>query len=124
MRLDKDCVRDLMIYVEENATLDADIDVSGIQLTDFSTEEILYTAIKLIEAKFLIGKCKWDIMGNPLIHVNAITWEGHEFLDTIRDNAVWQETKKRISRFAAVSVNILSSVSAQVISQLIKNQLS
>lgn len=45
-----------------------------------------------------------------------LTLEGHKFLDNIRDNKVWQNTKDIISKFENVSLNIISSVAANLIS--------
>nr|WGD84452.1 DUF2513 domain-containing protein [Bacillus subtilis] len=48
-----------------------------------------------------------------------ITWDGHQFLDTIRDNAVWSKTKDAVKSLSSVSLSILSNVGESITKKLI-----
>lgn len=117
MRLLHDCVRDVMLFVEENLEYDNVLMTSFIQehLSDYSIEDINYTCKKLSEAGYL----KIDVDMLDTITVIKMTYDGHVFLDNIRDNNVWAETKSKISKIASVSLPIIQ----QVASQLICNKL-
>lgn len=40
----------------------------------------------------------------------GLTWSGHEFLNTIRDEKVWRETKNAISGLASTSLEVVKQV--------------
>ena len=89
MKLNHDCVRDLLLYIEENSSYNERLHLNTITIKDYSTENIIYTADKLIEAGYL--DCIRSVLMNsrmPDIKVKSITYEGHKFLDNIRDNKV------------------------------------
>lgn len=124
MQLNHDCVRDVLLYVEENANYNVRISTNSIKLKDYSIEEIVYTIEKLSEADFL-NMTSVSTMGKqiPGYIVKSITYKGHEFLDNIKDNSVWSDTKKQLSKFSSTSLSIISSVAAQVLSAKIKLHL-
>lgn len=125
MKLNHDCVRDLMLYIEENSSYSNKIDLDTVILKNYSTEELLYTADKLIEAHFL--DCIRSIRYSnslPNIVVKSITFEGHNFLDNIRDNTVWKNTKNILSKFTSTSIAMVGDIASQVISKIISQQLN
>lgn len=58
-----------------------------------------------------------------LFTVSGITWQGHRFLDTVRDNKVWSDTKSVVSKFSSVSISMVETIASNVITQLINKQL-
>lgn len=93
MKRNWDTIRELLTKVEE-CTLPADM----IQLQDFPTDrsaEISYHMKLLIEAGLVSGQMI-NTMGPEVKDFLAeqLTWNGHEFLDSIRSDTVWQKTKK------------------------------
>ncbi|MFS8541588.1 MAG: DUF2513 domain-containing protein [Tissierellales bacterium] len=124
MKLNHECVRDLMLYIEENLEYGYLIKVNDVKIKDYSQDEIIYAADKLLEAGYLDGQKIVTLSDKiPEITITSITWNGHQFLDNIRDNKVWEHTKSILSKFSSVSINIISNVAAQVISNLIKTQV-
>ncbi|WP_143454637.1 DUF2513 domain-containing protein [Ligilactobacillus salivarius] len=82
-----------------------------------------YTVLKLKEANFIDGDVWWTNNSPARIMVDNLTYEGHKFLDNIRDDKVWKDTKTILSKFSSVSLNFVSSVASDVISRLIQKQL-
>lgn len=100
------------------------MDFSVAEIRDYAREDILYTADKLLEAGYLDGSRKNYIgSSSPDIRITSITWSGHQFLDNIRDEGVWKNTKAVLSKFSSVSLSFVSSIASQVITSLIQNQL-
>lgn len=124
MKLSHECVRDVLIYVEENLDYGYYMDFSDVKLKSYTQEELLYAADKLLEANFLSGS-RENFISSPLpsIRITSLTWEGHQFLDNIRDDGVWKNTKKVISKFSSVSLSLIGNIASQVITSLIQNQL-
>ncbi len=113
MKLLHDCVRDVMLCIEENLDDGQTISTTYIfeTLKDYSLKDINYTCKKLKEAGYLI--IEQFIGGN--IMVRDITYSGHQFLDSIRDNNIWIKTKSKISKLAGVSLPIIQQVATQMI---------
>ena len=108
MKLNHDCVRLLMLEFEENLGLNDDIclsDIKSSKIADkFGQNETIHCVTKLIENEYLIGSIQrgdgeiWDIV------VSSISFSGHEFLDNIRDDGIWKDTKAKISQLAAAFI--------------------
>lgn len=124
MQLNHDCVRDVLLYIESNANYQVKLSSNSMKIKDYATEEIVYTIERLSEADFLNVTPITSIgMHFPGYIVKSITYKGHEFLDNIKDNNVWADTKKQLSKFSSTSLGIISSVAAQVLSAKIKLHL-
>lgn len=126
MKLDNNCVRDLLLYIEEETDLSESICIESIPNLSYSADDLLYTAMKLQEAGYVNADVErtYDIEnGGYSITVFDLTWQGHKFLDNIRDNAVWKTTKGIVSKFSSVSLGIIESVAAQVITNMINQHL-
>lgn len=122
MKLNQECIRDLLLYLEDNLSYKHDININGLKLKEYSEEELIYTAERLIEANLISCVCAkgFDI---PVIIARSITYSGHQFLDNIRDDGVWKETKKITSKVASTSIQIISDIASQVISNIISKQM-
>lgn len=130
MRLNHDCIRDVMLAVENDLQFTR---VSILRLADetdnflrendlpkYKSEDLLYTTSKLIEAGYLNGVLsETDQLGIENVYIDSITWEGHNFLDTVRDPKIWKATKKIVSHLESVSITILSKVGTGVLNHVI-----
>lgn len=123
MKLNHDCIRDLMLFAEENLNMKNYIRCSSLELPPYNEDEIVYTAFKLIEAGYLEGNPLKFLNGGRDATISSITWQGHEFLDNIRDDGVWKNTKEKLNKFSSVSIGIVSNVASQVLTNIINQQL-
>ncbi|MEQ2870605.1 DUF2513 domain-containing protein [Ligilactobacillus ruminis] len=128
MKLDHDLVRCVLLAIEESENI---VGINENELLDYlkkhgsynDRNSIAYTVSKLKEANFITGNVQWANDSPALIMAGNLTYEGHKFLDNIRDDKVWKDTKTILSRFSSVSLSFVSSVASNVISQLIQKQL-
>ena len=124
MKLNHNCIRDFLLYAEQTLDYKTKIFSTDLKL-DYPAEELLYTMDKLLEAGYIEGMKKSFIGSDlPQIAITSITWEGHQFMDNIRDDGVWKETKTILGKFSSVSVGIVGNVASQVITSLIQKQLA
>jgi len=49
-------------------------------------------------------------MDAPAPAISRLTWEGHEFVDNIRDPGVWKNVKERIKGLPSVAVTIVAQL--------------
>jgi len=96
MKRNMDLVRDILLIVESTP---ANQHVGNIEPENYSDAEVLEHLEMLIDAKFLDGKVVRSGAGDERIyhvHVSALTWQGREFIDSVRNDALWQKTKSTI----------------------------
>ena len=124
MRLNHDCVRAVLLFLEENLGYTRGMDFEEIKLNGFTADDVIYSLIKLKQANYISG----DVIIDPDLEdvegcVTGITWEGHKFLDTVRDNKVWGKTKTVLSKVSSASISFVSSVASQVLATLISQYM-
>lgn len=124
MKLNQDCIRDLLLYLEENLSYQNIVTINNMSLKNYSTSNLVYTADKLIEAGYLdCIKSRSMDEECPTIIAKSITYAGHQFLDNIRDDTVFAKTKSVLSGLKSVSVEIISETASKVITNMINQQL-
>lgn len=119
MKLNHECIRDLLLYIKENLTYNDELEINKISLNNYSLEELLYTTEKLVEADYLTCYTIEIDDEYSILLVQSITYKGHHFLDTVRDNKVWSKTKNILSFLKSVSIEITSETASKVINHLI-----
>lgn len=110
MKLDFDTVRTVLLEIEEKT----DLDNSLIYEKSETEPEIFYTLLKLNEAELINSVEVNTWIGVVQIDVKSLTYEGHKFLDTIRDPKVIRQTKEKLKTFSSVSFEIFSKVAGQI----------
>lgn len=56
--------------------------------------------------------------------VGSLTWEGHVFLDKIRENTIWNRTKKKIKENALpFTIEVIKSVATAIINKRLEGLL-
>lgn len=126
MKLNQDCIRQVLLDIEQNVELETvgyEQAISQKTFETFSREEIIYSIMKLKEANYINASIR-NISGSgfPLILFGSITWEGHKFLDNVRDSQVWSKTKAVAKHLESVSITLISNIASQVITNLIEKE--
>lgn len=136
MRLNHDCIRSVLLYVEESVSYElissGKTKIVSVILNDlydslpeYHQEDIWYTVLKLFEGKYVEG---WKIPKEnnnkmSMCRIEGLTLKGHELIDNIRSESIWNEAKKRTSKMASVSIDILSKVAGTVIAEFAKGAI-
>lgn len=96
MKRNLDLVRDILLFVESKSET---ADYFKVQIDGYGQREINYHVYLLMQQEFITGT------EPPLRHatvvVTGLTWTGHEYLDTVRSDNVWQKTKERLQGTAS-----------------------
>ncbi|MAW98387.1 MAG: hypothetical protein CMN72_01805 [Sphingomonas sp.] len=118
---DMNVIRDLLLEIEGGRNvfhlLDQEMaDALGLPLADasLSAEDVAkleYHLTLLSEAKFISLTRRsggyWVIEG--------ITWEGHDFLDSVRDPRIWKLTKAGAEQAGGFSVEMLKALAKGIL---------
>lgn len=121
MKLNHDCVRELLLELEEGLLVHENILLPSFKelktVHQFGFDETFYCYLKLLEAGYLNGNYKYASEGLIHLSISSITWDGHQFLDTIRDNEIWSKTKKAVSSLSSTSISLMSTLGTEFLKQ-------
>lgn len=125
MRLNPDCIRDILLYIEENTTyngyLEFPISVNSFEIDffkNYSPDVVIYH-FHLCQD---YGYIKTNRGSNLYKFVERLTPLGHEFLENIRLDTTWNKTKDTAKKLGVSSLNGLKDIAVQVISNVISNK--
>jgi hypothetical protein len=142
MKLNYDCVRDVLLTLEDTldikeltynlgegeeshfnfSTTDIEIIAKHERLKSYPKTDIFYSIHKLYEADYIVaGQVNAENLTRYLIQ--DITYNGHEFLQSIKSDTVWNDVKKVSSKVGTMSFPIISSIASNVIAKLISTSL-
>ncbi len=134
MKLNYDCVRDVLLALEDNLALeefenDGDtslsfsyININGLTKIDnlkkYSKKDILYSVNKLNEAEYISAE---GCYGNDTCDylISDITYKGHEFLQSIKSDTTWNDVKNVTKKVGSISFPIISSIASSILSKVI-----
>lgn len=96
MKLNPDCIRDILLFVEKHTDLNHHVTISRNKaeslIPGYSAEEIMYHAEQCKLSGFF-QRATHDITGN--ISISYLSPEGHEFLENIKPVPVWEKIKSK-----------------------------
>lgn len=141
MKLNLDCVRQILLCVEENTGLrkycffiDSGLEESEIiigsspipppdyqtdLLKKFDNDELIYHINYCFQADLLSTDRP---LGVYQIFISDLTPKGHNFLENIRDNKVWSGVKGVAAKVGSKSLDAVIQIASNVITELIKAQ--
>lgn len=130
MKMDIDCLRDILLQAEEGfILLPAPIrDWETMELVEskslpsgrypyiekYEVEKLIYHSELLAEINFI----KLDIF-NEAHKITNLTAEGHFFLEDIRNNNIWNKTKEISTKIGVGSIKALKDIAVNVVTSAI-----
>ncbi|MBC3899704.1 MAG: DUF2513 domain-containing protein [Firmicutes bacterium] len=124
MKLNHECIRDLLLYLEDNLLFTSHLCANDLEIFPYESVDIIYAAARLSEAKYLeTTQMSYSHDTIPIIHIHSLTWDGHKLLDNIRDENVWSNTKSMVTQFSSVSIGIIDNVSNKIITKMINEHI-
>lgn len=122
MKIDNECVRDILFAIEKNSTYSSAAyintsDLEDAKLSAYGSEKLNY------HIRYLYMK---ELIFNPLPHsVNRydLTPEGHEFLSNIRDDNNWHKIKSVSASIGFAGLKVISAIAEGVATAAINQKL-
>jgi len=123
MKFNPEIARDILLDIEELHQYPESFIFSAPEKFNrakkYDIDNISYHCDKLAEA----GYIKWEPQyASDVLYIgfiNGLTYDGHQFLETVRSEKIWRETKDRTKKLGAVTINILSQIASNIISEMI-----
>lgn len=131
MKLNYNCIRDVMLVCEDLLVLTPDLEFECISPDDihstipsYSIEEIVYVLMLLDEAGYL--HCLYSESDDQISEMTVLrlTYSGHQLLDTIRPEPIWKKTINILSKAGAVTLPLISDTASSLLTSLISGFLS
>ena len=126
MKRDMDLIRDLLLKIEDGQR---SFDLLTPEVAEILGEngddrlprqqaELLEYHLTLLDSAGLITiQAK---LSGAVWQIGQITWAGHDFLDTIRDPAIWRATKAGAKQAGGFSLDLLKALAKGLIKKKIE----
>ena len=125
MTLDNECIRTVMLELESFEIGVYSVSDFKISINKYSFDKTAYTLLKLLEAGFINATSIRTQDGAPHIsNIFDLTFSGHEFLSTIKDDENWNKIKKGASVLKNFSLEALKAVASGITGTAIKSFMS
>ena len=122
MKRDMDLVRYILLKVE---SADRPIWVSEL-VCDMWPKNVVTYHLEMMDAHGLIDGHAFKAAGDVTVkyRVDVITWDGYDFLDSIRDDGVYEKTKRVISdTVSSVTLDTFKEVAKMIAIGMIKSAI-
>ena len=129
MRLNHDLIRDLLLALEDNLTLGENglpcrftlNDLLNVEkIAKYPSPEIIYTTQRLIEAGYISAKMLCASNQLHELTYSHLTFDGHQYLDSIRDKEVWDSVKAGLSKVGgSAGLSLILNIANSVIRRII-----
>lgn len=122
MKMNPECIRDILFTVEESSTYEHACYLYYSQfdkLSKYDKDTILYHARICTMYGYIFTPTEYQNNPKSELHVD-LTPAGHEFLSNVRSDSVWKNTVKVAGKIGSVSLDMLSKISANILTELIK----
>ena len=126
MKINYDCVRDVLLYLESRPAYDHNHQaiyqifefgkLPNHLLINYSEDDIMYSLSQLMQSCMINAKDR-STMSGPCIFYSGISPSGHELLSNIQNENIWTKVKETAKSIGGVSLPILSALATSVISK-------
>lgn len=138
MRLNKDCIRDLLLLIENKCvyyehpkfgTLLYTMSFNQVckfeEMSTYNEDDIRYTIAKMFEGHYIEGHISPanSYLNFNTVNIEGLTLIGHDLLDNIRPETVWQETKSIMGKVGDFSLKIMSQVAGETMAAYTKSMM-
>lgn len=141
MKLNPDCVRDVMIALEDGLSVEREPDrftfismntsnVANILNADgpvYTSNEIAYVLLQLEEDGYIVTTAR-TICDDNRRHFDPkdvvyLTPKGHSFVSKLRDGEGWEKTKKIAGAVGGISLSVIEAISSGIASAIIEKMV-
>lgn len=114
MQRDPELIRQLMLALEARPMRAGGIDMidikKNLQIATYSPEEIDYHVRQILMSGWVDTGGGRNVNPSSQFSFRALTPEGHDFVDSVRDEAVWKLTKDGVTKAGGFTLETLSTL--------------
>ncbi|CUO14520.1 DUF2513 domain-containing protein [Clostridium paraputrificum] len=116
MRLDNDCIRDILLFIEDNTDYEKEF-VSSEEILDglhYDKNTLFYHIDMVSQAKLVDNVFYAE---DEPQEISRLSWEGHQYLDNIREDHIWKAVKEKANTVGSVSLQVMIPLATAIIQQ-------
>ena len=117
MKRDYELVRKILLFLEEKSTPEA---IACPMIEGYDDLTIKYHLLLLAQAQLIDFEPEQTATGR-IIRVVAfnLSWQGHDFLDSVRNDAVWTKVKSQASeKGVSLPFEVLKSLAIEAVKKM------
>ena len=130
MKLNPDCIRDIMFYLEEHLSISSELEIEEVSVytlekaLSYPIQELANTLFALDDAGFI--EINYDFGSNriDILNVSRITYGGYQFIESVRPEPVWNKVKSVGRHVGSFSMNTITQVATSVLTTMVNSQLN
>ena len=125
MRLNPDCIRQILFEVEANTGYKEPMLFCPeiMEKMNFPEDVILYH-VKQCELYGFFTHVTHYTNGDDDVLIDDLTPKGHEFIQKIREDNVWNKTKSIAGSVGSFAISVISNIASNVIEKAILQKIS
>ncbi len=120
MRRDLNLIRELLLRIEAQESRNADL---ALEVAGYTEGEVDYNLDLLIQEGLVNGDGKWTFGNKYYVSINGLTWSGHDFLNSVREDAVWEAATQKAQNGGHKLANLTIDVAKGIATSIIREQL-
>ena len=127
MKLNPDCIRDILFVVEEKSTSYSIVQFPEewpkSSLETFGVEQIRYHIVYCFRSGLLIEPRSHSTDMSGHVFIRDLSPAGHSFLANIREEENWKKTKAIAAKVKSFSLEALESIASGIVTALVNKHL-
>lgn len=135
MKLNPDCIRDLLLHLENSLSVSQGEDnvfsfdpltIAEISqsLPSYPAAELVNTIMTLEDGGFITAYADYCGTGIAELEVAQITYSGYQFIEKIRPDTVWGKIKKACIHAGSFSLDLISAAGSEILISLATSYLN
>lgn len=136
MKLNPDCVREVLIYIEENTFLTMDEKLKPIKHTlwtrpllqhceekGLSAEDTFYALYQMVNNGYIDASP--ETVGGEIVSytIRDLTLRGHELLDSVRSEEMYSKVKDVAAKIGGTTLETMAYIGKNVLLAFVKGEL-
>ena len=119
MKRDMDIVRAILVVVE---TQEAGVHISGVPTVGEASAETVAEHIRIMkDADLLYAEVIGSSDQGYVVHIFGLTWKGHDFLESVRNDTVWQKVCGKIKDVGAgMTIELVKELATSYLKEMLQ----
>ena len=107
MKRDLDLIRGILLFVEDKAGINKGVGLNELLALNANRDLVAYQLELLSDAGFIDAEPMKGLGGYLDFYIRRLTYNGHEYLDSIRDETIWEKTKEKLAMVGGASTLVV-----------------
>src|SRR5688572_22316690 len=114
MKRDMDLVRTILLEIEESQNPRS----VKLQCHGYSQDEIQEHLMLLVQAKLIKAREVHSLEAGTVLIPQRLTWHGHEFIESTRNEGIWQKVKAEIKdRGTSLPFSLIQDLALKILAK-------